>query len=161
MLFAFNYRNPKLQFKEHAKEILVSSQSQARNIFKTIRGMSTTITSFAIYNQKTWPFVTIPHYRQREKEVFDSSAASYIWFSPIVPQESRLAWEEWSANNQEWIVEEYGSQENNTLVDYFGRTITSIHPFIHNRNRSVDFEQWTVYRPEGPFEGSTEFAPIW
>lgn len=63
------------------------------------------MTSYALDEESTWPFVTIPHFEIRGSTANQLSEAVVLVFSPIVPLLARESWEEYATANQGWIQE--------------------------------------------------------
>ena len=91
------------KFREFGHELLESSVITAQNVFSTIESMSISITSHALSSRSEFPFVTVPHYPQRAKHLLKLSGSYYLGYSPLVTDQQRDAWEDYTVNNQNWI----------------------------------------------------------
>jgi len=94
------------EFSAYADEVVAMAESNARGIFGQLHGLSTTITSFALSANETWPNVTLPHFDLRAREAEEISGIELIVFSPVVTKENRKGWEEYAWTHQNWIDED-------------------------------------------------------
>jgi CHASE domain len=78
---------------------------QSSNIYKTVAAFGTTIMSYAIEKNATWPFVQIPHYEHRGEDNDAISKALMIGISPLVTRENKEAYLNYTYNHQGWIQE--------------------------------------------------------
>ena len=125
------------------------STSSAENQFGAVRSLSVAVTSHALNApNNTWPFVSLPNFEARAKELLELSRADTIIFAPIVPRKNKGAWESYSVVNQGWIVEglEFQGLED---VDP-GSIPDSIYPFENadSMSNNIDFyvPLWQVGR---------------
>ena len=63
------------------------------------------MTSFALANNDTWPFVTMNDFQQRAASAKGLSDAYFLELLPIVSDEERERWEEYSVANKGWLNE--------------------------------------------------------
>jgi class 3 adenylate cyclase len=94
------------------EEILEKSAITAANSFSAVTGMSTTITSYALDQNLTFPFVTMPHFDKRGTGILQVSGASFVVFCPLVKGRQRSEWEAWSVQNDGWIPDIYRPAED-------------------------------------------------
>ena len=86
----------RLQFENYASEMLDGSKSTAKNVFATIKSMSTTITSHTISTNATWPFVTIPHYVARGSQLLvDDLVGLYGHLNDSIKSQKRRMETKW------------------------------------------------------------------
>ena len=134
--------------------MLDNSRITARNVFATIQSMSTTVTSHTLAVNATWPFVTVPHYVARGQNLLDLSGSFWISLCPLVKEQERFEWEQYSVEHQGWLQENMDGSINTEVEQ------NPILPFIWERNPSP---------PEGapPFtrvpDGSADpyYGPFW
>jgi hypothetical protein len=88
-------------------EILKVSAVTAANILSTVAGLTTTITSYALDQNLTFPYVTIPHFDKRGEGSLDLAGAQYMGLCQIIKEDRRSEWESWSVHNQQWIPKAY------------------------------------------------------
>jgi hypothetical protein len=61
-----------------------------------INSMATAITSYALDTKQTFPFVTIPHFEIRGSDLRIQADAAIILWTPLVTDETRVAWEDYA-----------------------------------------------------------------
>jgi hypothetical protein len=78
----------------------------------------------AVANNSTWPFVTIDQFQQRSASSRSLSGCLSLNIAPIVTNETRLAWEEYSVANSGWLTEgqEYQAEKGLGADNGFGST---------------------------------------
>ena len=76
-----------------------------------VETFATTVTSYALDTNKTWPYVTIPHIEARGKDFLNVSYTHLISIAPIVQPEAINEWNTYSVANQGWIQESYKYRE--------------------------------------------------
>ena len=107
-----------MQVADCGDEILVVSAITAANILSTVTGLSTTVTSYALDHNLTFPYVTIPHFDKHGDGFLKLAGAQYIGLCQIIKEDHRSEWESWSVQNQ-WIPEAYrpaGVPPNDSLI---------------------------------------------
>jgi hypothetical protein len=107
-----------VQVADYGDEILDVSAITAANILYTVAGLSTQVTSYALDQNLTFPFVTIPHFDKRADGFLELAGAQFVVLCPIIKDEVRSEWESWSYQNQ-WIPEAYrpeGYPKNASLI---------------------------------------------
>jgi len=78
---------------------------EARDVFLMIQNCATIVTSEALASHAKWPFVTIPHFEVRGREMNELSNTLMLGFSPLVPNEDKNGWLVYSNHQQGWIQE--------------------------------------------------------
>ena len=68
-----------------------------------VANLASTYTEFARDRNLTWPFVTMSDYYQRAGNARDLSDSLFINLYPIVTNETRAAWEEYSVQEKGWL----------------------------------------------------------
>jgi hypothetical protein len=86
-------------------EIEGSSEFNVRGVYAALNGFSTTVTSFALYSQMSWPNLTLPHFSQRSSRFIGVSGAEHILLCPIVTTTENEAWEEYAEQNHQWMID--------------------------------------------------------
>ena len=101
--------------------------------------LGVTITATAVANNSTWPFVTIDQFQQRSASTLSLSGCLYLYLAPIVTDENRLAWEEYSVANTGWLTEgrEYQAEKG------LGPKVTG-DPYINNQIGTLDESETAV-----------------
>ena len=102
------------------------------------------MTVYALGTNATWPFVTLPRFQAQAALARNQTSAAYsISLLPLVTNQDRLAWQNYSVENQGWVQQG---------MDYLGanKNATPIRPFITNLNLTSEEE------PADPY-----YAPVW
>ncbi|CAB9498696.1 Receptor-type guanylate cyclase gcy [Seminavis robusta] len=93
------------QYQDHARKIVSAFQSNAARRLKAMDSMAFGISSYAVDTNSSWPNVTIPDFEQRAQFSLDLADVISITLLPIVTNQTRLGWEEYSFQNQGWLTE--------------------------------------------------------
>ena len=94
-----------VRFLGSAATILASFEGILEEKIAAIAAFGVTITATALANNSTWPFVTIDQFQQRSASSLSLSGCIFLELAPIVTEENRLAWEEYSVANTWWLKE--------------------------------------------------------
>lgn len=103
--------------------------------------------SYARDTHQTWPFVTIPDFESRVQRALGSTF-TIIFMHHLVTNETRLAWEAYSAEHgRNWVEDSMAFLKKNDLFQdvYKERNISEpiLLDFIH------DYSAWGVENPKG------------
>eukprot|EP00977_Amphora_coffeiformis_P023090 scaffold12181_cov159-Amphora_coffeaeformis.AAC.1 len=101
-------------FDANSRKIIEAFEAIAERRLSAVAAFGTTITSYAMTTNATWPFVTIPHMEARARHVLTLAEAIAIAFAPVIytPQD-RATWEnEYVPAHVNWIDESRDYQEN-------------------------------------------------
>lgn len=90
-------------------------QTNARGRLEAIGALAASIQAYALNTDSKWPFVTMPFFEDRVTSMQSVLDAYGILLFPIVKDENRTAWEEYSVNHSDWVNTSFAVQE-----DYFG-----------------------------------------
>jgi len=89
-----------MQVRKYGDQIVYLSKTNLHTKFGVVRSLSTSITSLASTSTSTstssWPFVTVPDFRQRANELMDLSGSDAVAFVPIVPRDVLGEWKEYA-----------------------------------------------------------------
>ena len=144
-------------FVSYSTKVTETFQSIADRRLGAIAAFSTTITTFAIATNSTWPFVTVPNFEAQARHIGKLANVENIGFAPIVSTEERQEWEDVYVpqNVFKWQSE---SLATNALFD-LPSNITSPPPIIGKQEYyegQPDFSKGysheiveTRYTPEG------------
>jgi Adenylate and Guanylate cyclase catalytic domain/CHASE domain len=92
-----------------SNELIENSQAKVQRVFGDLESMSIATTSQVLHqNKSTWPFVTIPDFEDRAAKLRSTSKALVVAFNPLVGNEDRQVWEQYTVQNQDWLQQEYG-----------------------------------------------------
>ena len=111
------------QFSGFAKDILSSAENKARVKFSILENLATTITSHSLSTEGGWPNITLPFFEREARSLLNISGAEFIAFAPLITEEEKAAWEEYSVENQGWLREG---------LDFLGRDDVVLEPIIDN-----------------------------
>jgi class 3 adenylate cyclase len=79
--------------------------------------MALGFTSYALDRDRDWPLVTLPDFAVKAATFRDLTGAFFVGVVPIVTDETRRLWEQYSVQNSEWIAESLAF-ENETASIY-------------------------------------------
>jgi hypothetical protein len=106
-----------------------------------VAALGVTLTASAIVSNSTWPFVTIDQFQQRAVSSRSLSGSYYLQVIPIITDETRVAWEEYSVTHKGWMTEARAFQEkkglNNIGVSISNNSDPYITTYIHRADPSV------------------------
>jgi hypothetical protein len=102
-------------FAGNANKVLISFQEILEEKIAAIASLGVTFTAFAKAENSTWPFVTMNDFQQRAASAKGLSDAYYLEILPIVSDEIRAEWEEYSVANKAWLSEGRAYQEKFAL----------------------------------------------
>lgn len=83
------------------------SANHVRNLQQAFRGMAETYRVTASRSNMTWPYVTLPVMEVHGSHLREASGVELVTFAPVVTQEQRSAWRNWTWENQGWLNESY------------------------------------------------------
>jgi hypothetical protein len=67
---------------------------------EAIHTLATTVTSYALDAEKTFPFVTVPHFAMRGSDLRVQADALIVHWMPLVTDETREEWEAYTFENR-------------------------------------------------------------
>ncbi|CAB9511970.1 Receptor-type guanylate cyclase gcy [Seminavis robusta] len=67
--------------------------------------LSDLVTANAIGTNSTWPFVTIPFFEVYGRNIRSAPTSDMVISAPLVSEEERAAWEDYTTKNHGWILE--------------------------------------------------------
>jgi hypothetical protein len=94
-----------VSFLGSAATIIASFEGIFEEKIAAVAAFGVTITATAMANNSTWPFVTIDQFQQRSASTISLSGCLFLEIAPIVTDENRLAWLEYSLANTGWLTE--------------------------------------------------------
>jgi hypothetical protein len=98
-------------------------------------GLAVTLVSYARNTNQTWPCVSLPNFAVRMSKVVPLTDAVNINVLPIVTDETRLKWEDYARQNNQWVEEAVTVQDS--WDGYFGPIVYN---GVHNDVVHGDFE---------------------
>lgn len=146
-----------MQAKAYSEEITGLLHQGTTRIYKAALILSSTITSYAMATNASWPFVTIPHFEMRGSLINDLSNAKHVTLAPLVHEDLRVKWEAYASDNQQWIQDglSFRNEENSVIVPPIAKSIFDV--------PQAKVAPFTV-KSTGSFDIPTEsrvFAPAW
>lgn len=76
-----------------------------KDILLSLEGLSESITGAAISNKATFPFVRVPMFEVQAEHTRQASGVEFISFAPLVAENQRKDWEDFSWKEQGWLAE--------------------------------------------------------
>ena len=119
-----------VSFLGSAATVVASFEGILEEKIAAIAAFGVTITANAVANNSTWPFVTIDQFQQRSASSMSLSGCMFLILTPMVTDENRLAWEEYSVANTGWLAEGYEYQAEKGLGAMVGGDPSTIHEQI-------------------------------
>lgn len=95
----------KFQYGSLAAEIINISQENVKKVFGDLEALSVAVTTFALHQNATWPRVALPYFEATGSTLRKTSQSLIVAFLPLVDENERLAWEEYSIESQAWLAE--------------------------------------------------------
>lgn len=138
------------QFQNYAEEIIAVSQENAANTFRSIAGLSVTITSYTESTKAKWPFVTIPNFDAQAKAAESLSGVRLLAFAPVVTKEKKPAWEKYAAKNARATFQQSIDYQNLNVSD-----VKSLYLWPHIYQGDLKTFQFQREEGEGPY------LPMW
>lgn len=100
-------------FADNSLKIVEAFKTTAERRLSAVASFGTTITSYTLAVNATWPFVTVPQFEARSSHILNLAEAIAIAFAPLVYPKDRETWEnDYVPSNIGWIEESFQYQEN-------------------------------------------------
>jgi hypothetical protein len=94
------------QYDESAFTVLTSFEDIAAQQLAAIGSLSVAATLYARSQPNTtWPFVTLNDFQQRADDIRLLSNSLFVSIIPVISEEDRHAWEDYSLDNSGWLEE--------------------------------------------------------
>jgi hypothetical protein len=140
-----------VQFRNYAKDIVQIANDNAVNTISVLEDLSIAITSGGLANNKTFPFVHIPHFAVRTEKKRQLAGAEYLAWAPLVHSSERAMWANFSLQNQGWL------EEGAEMLGLYNYTVEPISPVIHTYNGTTSERSSN----DSASSDSGFYAPIW
>jgi hypothetical protein len=143
------------QFDESAFTVLTSFEEIAAQQLAAIGSLSVAATLYARSQpDTTWPFVTLNDFQQRADDIRLLSNSLFVSIIPVVTEEQRPAWEDYSLNNIGWLEQSRAYTEEG-LGFALQKDPLDISTGIG--------DQIYIVGPDGPLvdESSGPYFPLW
>lgn len=138
------------QFRNYASEIIAVSEENAANTFRSIAGLSVTITSYTQSTGMKWPFVSLPHFDARASAAESLSGVRLLAFAPVVQKPQKVAWERYTAKWARHTFRESIEYQNMNVSDV---NALYLWPHIYGG----DLKTFQFQREDGP----GPYLPMW
>jgi hypothetical protein len=112
----------KAAFDGSAAKVVETFQAIIGQKMGAITSLAVSATSYARSQNDPWPFVTMNDFQQRAATARSLSDALFMEVLPLVTDEDRLKWEEYSLENMGWLAE--GRAYQNSLGHGYRRLET-------------------------------------
>jgi hypothetical protein len=151
------------QYDGSASKIFTSLEEIDGKKLAAINSLSIAATSYARSQPNTtWPFVTLNDFQQRAANIREFSNVLYVRIIPVISEEDRPAWEDYSVKNIGWLDDARAYQEAK------GLGFRSLQAAEESQDISLDFSSGIgdkIYTigPDGPLvdQGSGPYFPLW
>ena len=105
--FAENHETDIFQahFVDRATTIFESFKNNVQLKLRALDSMSADISSQARREGAEWPFVTVPDFEMKASKFRELSGSNSIMLLPLVTNETRSDWEQYSDDHQDWLLQ--------------------------------------------------------
>ncbi|KAG7344718.1 adenylate/guanylate cyclase [Nitzschia inconspicua] len=146
-------------FTGSADELIVISQLNMQYKFSSLESLAISMTTAGIQGKgsgDTWPFFTHPNFEVEAGNSRRKASSLMLFWSPLVNETDRIAWQEYSIEHQDWLQISY-----NTL-GLVGITPPPIPECIFYNERPLEDESLEPNCDNSVnFETIPYFIPIW
>ncbi|CAB9521225.1 respiration control sensor protein ArcB [Seminavis robusta] len=106
-------------FEDSALQVLESFHDMVERSLGSVASLSTDYTSYALHSNSSFPFVTLPDFSLRGSQFRAQSGSHIVHWLPLVQEDQRDDWEDYSAAHRSHIDEEFETDvEYRTKQDY-------------------------------------------
>jgi hypothetical protein len=100
-----HYNNVALfvQYFLFANDLIKASELNVDAMFGTTESFSLAVTSYAVDNNLTWPFVTMPDWELKTNQARRTTGLETICLTPIVADDQTKEWETYSQEHTQWL----------------------------------------------------------
>ncbi|CAB9513948.1 Receptor-type guanylate cyclase gcy [Seminavis robusta] len=165
------------EFESHATKVFQSFHGAVYRKLGVLDTFSTSITLFALENNLTFPFVTLPFYELRGQATRALAEGIRLDYMPLVTDALRPVWEEYAQQNQGWLDKavKQDAELRRRQDERFGIETVELEPEGNTaaKNASAVFATGSnnyndrIYSKFGKLDGGVEeegtgpFLPIW
>jgi signal transduction histidine kinase len=174
-----------LEYEDNTVRIIKAFHDSVEQKLGAINTLSTQMTSYALYTNKTFPFVTLPNFAVRGADLRLQGKAMIVHWMPLVSDDNREEWEEYALANRHQIDEAYEADKDlrSQQDDFFGVVLgDKSTPSLENGDRELQSPRtllnetvldddtsyhpriWSIggVDPRGDYaEGTGPFLPLW
>jgi hypothetical protein len=146
-------------FQDASDKVLDVFPEKVQLKLGAIDGLALDLSSYARGTNVTWPLVTLPDFDMRGGSTRSLADALSIMLLPVVSEETRTSWEEYSVNHQDWIPTEAMDVDVNNVKN------TEQIAMVARRQQEVGVKQQgiprEIFNGNGTVHGPGPFLPIW
>jgi hypothetical protein len=137
-------------YEANALRIVESFHTTVERRLEAMHSLALSVTSYALDANKTFPFVTLPHFAMRGSALRIEASSLAVHWIPLVTDDTRKDWEEYALETRSHIDEAYEEDTELRLRqdEEFG--------YADERNRVLEEEA----RNETLLETNEEFAGV-
>jgi hypothetical protein len=160
--------NFQTNFEDGCSKIIGTFHGRVEQKIGALEALSFSTTSYALYKNLTWPFVTLPDFGINGASIRSlAQTVSIVWY-PMATTENRLAWEQYSRDNQGWIEQAQAFEDafDHTRVSHHGSD-ADIHSDSNRKlDENIDYitvvsdGQRVVAEVQGPFFPAWQSSPV-
>jgi hypothetical protein len=163
-----------VEYQANAERIIESFHDAVVRRLGAINSMATAITSYTLDTKQTFPFVTIPHFEIRGSDLRVQADAAIIHWTPLVTDETRVAWEDYALAERYQIDESFqkDAKQRKKQDDEFGLTNSTGTRMLQQFQHFTSIDNETGYHsriwsggvgspPGDEPEESGPYLPLW
>jgi hypothetical protein len=161
------------EYEASAHRIVESFHTTVERRMEAIHSLATSITSYALATNNTFPFVTVPHFAVLGSILRVQADALAVQWLPLVTDENRDAWEDYALENRFHIDEAFEEdaqlrlrqdEEFGYAADYEGNRMLEeevLNETILDDGTGFHPRIWSVVLREDHPKGSGPYLPSW
>lgn len=162
-------------FEDSALQVVESFSDMVERHLGAVGSLSSDFTSYALQSNSSFPFVTLPDFAERGSHFRAQSGSHIVHWLPLVTNEKRQAWEEFTNQTRSHIDEEFEADQHNRvkqdaellgdpedrrmLVDETQRPMTVVQDGTGFHSKI--WSNGAMVPPGDEPEGSGPFLPTW
>jgi hypothetical protein len=159
--------NFQTNFDDRSSKIIGTFHGRVEQKIGALEALSFSTTSYALYKNLTWPFVTLPEFGINGASTRSlAQTVSIVWY-PMVTTENRLAWEQYSRGNQGWIEQAQAFEDAFDHTNLSHGSDADIHSDSNRKlDENIDYitvvtdGERVVAEGEGPFFPAWQSSPV-
>jgi class 3 adenylate cyclase len=142
-------------FADASEKVFESFQEKVQHKVGSIDGLALDLSSYARGTNSSWPMVTLPDFDMRGESTRSLADALSVMLLPVVTEDTRTSWEDYSVNHQDWIPQEamHVTKEEPEQIAMLAR-----------RQQEVGLQQGIpreIFNGNGTVNGPGPFLPLW
>jgi len=113
-------------YEDSAQQVIDAFHDTVERNLNAMATLSTDITSYALSQNQSFPFVTLPNFALKGSNIRSLSGSHMLHYIPIVKEQDRAEWEEYAYENRFHIDEAYeeGKRHRDKQDAQIGRNMT-------------------------------------